>query len=107
MIVFPLIRLVGLNAATASSRVETFPMFVRSRPSRNAQRRKLPMMKVGKKATYPTPMKEILRDGHVSEKTLTRLKIDREDGSTGSLPTSHLEKGVKSAGECAARRQLP
>src|SRR5262249_6331578 len=34
MIVFPLIRLVGLNAATASSRVETVPMFVRSRPSR-------------------------------------------------------------------------
>src|SRR3546814_12122620 len=34
MIVFPLIRLVGLRAATASSRVETLPMFVRSRPSR-------------------------------------------------------------------------
>src|SRR4029453_11053743 len=34
MIVFPLIRVVGLNAATASSRVETLPMFVRSRPSR-------------------------------------------------------------------------
>src|SRR3546814_16721634 len=30
MIVFPLIRLVGLRAATASSRVETLPMFVRS-----------------------------------------------------------------------------
>jgi hypothetical protein len=27
MIVFPLIRLVGLKAATASSRVETVPMF--------------------------------------------------------------------------------
>src|SRR5215471_17854613 len=35
MIVFPLIRSVGLKAATASSRVETLPMFVRSRPSRN------------------------------------------------------------------------
>jgi hypothetical protein len=34
MIVFPLIRLVGLKAATASSRVETLPMFVRSRPLR-------------------------------------------------------------------------
>jgi hypothetical protein len=39
MIVFPLIRLalicvVGLKAAAASSRVETLPMFVRSRPSR-------------------------------------------------------------------------
>src|SRR6516225_6591590 len=34
MIVFPLIRLVWLKAATASSRVETLPMFVRSRPSR-------------------------------------------------------------------------
>ena len=34
MIVFPLIRLVGLKAATASSRVETLPMFVRNRPSR-------------------------------------------------------------------------
>src|SRR4051812_37824603 len=34
MIVFPLRRLVGLKAATASSRVETLPMFVRSRPSR-------------------------------------------------------------------------
>src|SRR5262249_16980869 len=34
MIVLPLIRLVGLKAATASSRVETLPMFVRSRPSR-------------------------------------------------------------------------
>ena len=34
MIVFPLLRLVGLKAATASSRVETLPMFVRSRPSR-------------------------------------------------------------------------
>jgi hypothetical protein len=34
MIVFPLILLVGLKAATASSRVETVPMFVRSRPSR-------------------------------------------------------------------------
>ena len=32
MIVFPLIRFVGLNAATASWRVETLPMFVRSRP---------------------------------------------------------------------------
>src|SRR6266849_7590887 len=34
MIVFPLRRLVGFKAATASSRVETLPMFVRSRPSR-------------------------------------------------------------------------
>src|SRR5581483_3085926 len=34
MIVFPLRRSVGLKAATASSRVETLPMFVRSRPSR-------------------------------------------------------------------------
>ena len=34
MIVFPLIRSVGLKAATASSRVATLPMFVRSRPSR-------------------------------------------------------------------------
>src|SRR5207302_1073395 len=34
MIVFPLRRSVRLKAATASSRVETFPMFVRSRPSR-------------------------------------------------------------------------
>ena len=34
MIVFPLIRSVGLRAATASSRVATLPMFIRSRPSR-------------------------------------------------------------------------
>src|SRR5262249_25404200 len=34
MIVFPLRRSVGFKAATASSRVETVPMFVRSRPSR-------------------------------------------------------------------------
>jgi hypothetical protein len=34
MIVFPLRRSVGFRAATASSRVETLPMFVRSRPSR-------------------------------------------------------------------------
>src|SRR4029453_13703508 len=34
MIVFPLRRSVGLKAATASSRVETVPMFIRSRPSR-------------------------------------------------------------------------
>ena len=34
MIVFPGRRSVGLKAATASSRVETLPMFVRSRPSR-------------------------------------------------------------------------
>src|SRR5262249_47462367 len=34
MIVFPLRRSVGLKAATASSRVDTLPMFVRSRPSR-------------------------------------------------------------------------
>src|ERR1700753_846438 len=34
MIVCPLIRSVGLKAATASSRVATVPMFVRSRPSR-------------------------------------------------------------------------
>ena len=34
MIVFPLGRSVRLKAATASSRVETVPMFVRSRPSR-------------------------------------------------------------------------
>ena len=34
MIVFPLIRSVGLKAATASSRLETMPMLVRSRPSR-------------------------------------------------------------------------
>ena len=34
MIVFPLSRSVGFKAATASSRVETVPMFVRSRPSR-------------------------------------------------------------------------
>jgi hypothetical protein len=34
MIVFPLRRSVGLKAATASSRVATLPMFVRSRPSR-------------------------------------------------------------------------
>jgi hypothetical protein len=33
MIVFPLIRSVGLKAATAASRVPTWPMFVRSRPS--------------------------------------------------------------------------
>ena len=34
MIVLPLRRSVGLRAATASSRVATLPMFVRSRPSR-------------------------------------------------------------------------
>src|SRR5438034_7662788 len=34
MIVFPLRRWVGLKAATASSRVEMLPMFVRSRLSR-------------------------------------------------------------------------
>jgi hypothetical protein len=34
MIVFPMRRSVGFEAATASSRVETLPMFVRSRPSR-------------------------------------------------------------------------
>ena len=34
MIVFPLRRSFGFKAATASSRVETLPMFVRSRPSR-------------------------------------------------------------------------
>ena len=34
MIVFPARRSVGLKVATASSRVETLPMFVRSRPSR-------------------------------------------------------------------------
>src|SRR5262247_1135125 len=34
MIVFPLRRSVGLKAATASSRVETLPIFVRSRPFR-------------------------------------------------------------------------
>src|SRR5215470_2851327 len=34
MIVFPARRSVGLKAATASSRAETLPMFVRSRPSR-------------------------------------------------------------------------
>src|SRR3954462_14050869 len=34
MTVFPLRRSVGFKAATASSRVETLPMFVRSRPSR-------------------------------------------------------------------------
>ena len=34
MIVFPLRRSVGFKAATASSRVETVPMFVCSRPSR-------------------------------------------------------------------------
>jgi hypothetical protein len=34
MIVLPWIRAIGLNAATASSRVETRLMFVRSRPSR-------------------------------------------------------------------------
>ena len=34
MIVLPLIRPVGLRAATASSRVATLPMFVRTRPSR-------------------------------------------------------------------------
>src|SRR5205814_3618926 len=34
MIVFPGRRSVGLKAATAPSRVETVPMFVRSRPSR-------------------------------------------------------------------------
>ena len=33
MIVFPVIRSVRLKAATAPSRVETLPMFVRSRPS--------------------------------------------------------------------------
>src|SRR4249920_1508126 len=34
MIVLPLRRSVGLRAATASLRVATLPMFVRSRPSR-------------------------------------------------------------------------
>ena len=34
MIVLPLTRLIGLKAATASSRVATLPMFVRTRPSR-------------------------------------------------------------------------
>jgi activator of HSP90 ATPase len=29
--------------------------------------------------TYWTPMKEILRDGHVSDKTLARLAIDRKE----------------------------
>jgi len=34
MIVLPLTHFVGLKEATASSRVDTLPMFVRSRPSR-------------------------------------------------------------------------
>src|ERR1700756_1362679 len=34
MIVFPLILSAGLKAATASSRAATWPMFVRSRPTR-------------------------------------------------------------------------
>lgn len=34
MIVFPLIRLVGLKTAMASSRVVMLPMFVRNRPYR-------------------------------------------------------------------------
>ncbi len=38
MIVFPLRRSVGFKAATASSRVETLPMFVRSRPFRSRRR---------------------------------------------------------------------
>ena len=42
MIVFPLIRAGGLNAATASSRVETLPMFVRSRASRTRAERPIP-----------------------------------------------------------------
>jgi Activator of Hsp90 ATPase homolog 1-like protein len=29
--------------------------------------------------TYWTPMKEILRDGRLSEETLARLKLDREE----------------------------
>src|SRR3954466_1966446 len=37
MIVCPLIRSVELKAATASSRVATVPMFVRSRPSRTGK----------------------------------------------------------------------
>ena len=42
MIVFPLRRWVGLKAATASSRVETLPMFVRSRASRTRAERPIP-----------------------------------------------------------------
>ena len=47
MIVFPVIRLalirsVGFKAATASSRVDTLPMFVRSRPSRTRAERPIP-----------------------------------------------------------------
>jgi hypothetical protein len=42
MIVFPLRRSVRLKAATASSRVETLPMFVRSRPSRTRSERPIP-----------------------------------------------------------------
>ena len=42
MIVFPLRRSVGLKAATASSRVETLPMFVRSRASRTRAERPIP-----------------------------------------------------------------
>ena len=42
MIVLPLIRFFGLKAATASSRVETLPMFVRSRPSRTRAERPIP-----------------------------------------------------------------
>ena len=45
MIVFPLRRPVGLRAATASSRVATVPMFVRSRPSRTRCQAVLPAMK--------------------------------------------------------------
>ena len=41
MIVFPLRRSVGFKAAMASSRVETLPMFVRSRPSRTRAERAL------------------------------------------------------------------
>jgi hypothetical protein len=39
MIVFPLRRSVGFKAAMALSRVETLPMFVRSRPSRTRRTR--------------------------------------------------------------------
>jgi activator of HSP90 ATPase len=44
--------------------------------------------------TYWTPMKEVLAEGHVSEKTLARVKVDLER----RIKRKHFRRAISSAG---------
>src|SRR6266850_1985307 len=103
MIVFPLIRSVGLKAATASSRAATLPMFVRSRPTRTRWTSSLNWARSG------TTTKSIVRppEGRASVGPVTVTSVPGADDVRAGLTCELARHRTDYAGRTVHEHSLP